>query len=149
VHTIVATGLSKSGAYRNERVLTFEVRRAEELLQWPEPVSPELRAERSRSHDTTTRTEFDAQGRPLRQFEARGPTLRCRNDFHYHASGLLQSLTSTRLDAPGPCPDGPLAIDQEIETDAHGRWTRHVIHMTDASGQRVRMAEHRRQIVDR
>jgi YD repeat-containing protein len=149
VQTIVATGLSKSGAYRNERVLTFEVRTAEELLQWPEPATPELRAERSGRHDTTTRTEFDAQGRALRQLEARGQTLRCRNEFRYHASGLLESVTATRLDAPGPCPDGPQSVDFTIETDARGRWTYHVIHMTDASGQRVRMAEHRRQIEDR
>jgi len=148
VHTVVATGLSKDGAYRNEWERTFEVRRPEELLQWPEPAQPVLRAERFRAQESSTRTEFDTQGRPLRQFEARGP-VRCRNEFRYHPSGLPTSITSTRLDAPGPCPDVMQAIEFEIEVDARGRWTRHVIYSVDASGSRVRMAEHRRQIEDR
>lgn len=149
VHTIVATGLSKDGGYRNEWVRTFEVRRPDELTQWPEPSSPELRAERFRGQESSTRTVFDVQGRVMRQIESAGSVERCRNEFRYHPSGLPESITATAPNGKGPCSGAAQAVEFEIETDERGRWTRHVIHMTDARGQRVRMAEHRRQIEDR
>ncbi|MFO1218565.1 MAG: hypothetical protein U1E89_09360 [Burkholderiaceae bacterium] len=149
VHTIVASGLSRDGPFRRQWVRTFEVRRPEELLQWPEPASPVLRAESFAGYESSTRTEFDAQGRPLRQLEQRGATLRCQTDFRYHACGLPASITTTRLDAPGACPETTQAVEYEVEVDERGRWTRHVIHAVDAGGQRMRMAEHRRQIEDR
>jgi len=146
IHTITATGMSKDGMYRNVWVRTFEVRNSDELLQWPEPTHPVLRAEQFRGQDTQTRTEYDAQGRAVRQVESRGPSVRCVNEYRYHASGLPTSITSSRADAPGPCPDSPQAVEYEVELDARGRWTRHVVHMVDAHGQRRRVAEHMRQI---
>ena len=146
IHTITATGLSKDGSYRNVWVRTFEVRTPDELLQWPEPTNPVLRAELFRGQDTQTRTEYDAQGRVVRQVESRGPTERCVNEYRYHTSGLPTSIRSSRADAPGPCPGSPQGVEYDIEVDARGRWTRHVIHMVDARGQLTRVAEHTRQI---
>ena len=135
--------MSGKGLRKYTRVVTFKVRRAEELTNAGEPERPLSRREVRDGTALETQTEFDEAGRPMRQRQLVDERVRCVTDWQYHASGLLLSTRSRDGDAR--CADSP-DIDAEIEVDERGNWVRQVVYVTHADGRRVRATERAREI---
>lgn len=137
--------LARGGLRKYTRVVSFRVRRAEELTQAGEPEQPLSRREVRDGTTTETQTEFDDEGRPMLQRQLVGERVRCVTEWHYHATGLLLAARSRQSDGDARCADSP-DLDADIELDARGNWVRQVVHLTHADGRRVRAAERTREI---
>jgi hypothetical protein len=128
------------------RVVSFRVRRAEELTTSAEPEQPLSRREVRDGKSTETQTEFDDQGRPILRRQLIDERLGCVTQWHYHPSGPLLWARSRQGEGDeARCPDSP-DVDTEIEVDEHGNWVRQVVYLTLADGHRVRAAERTREI---
>jgi hypothetical protein len=137
--------LQRGGLRKYSRELTFRVRHAEEWQRAGEPLQPLSRRELRDGRASEIQTEFDDAGRPMLQRVLEGERVRCVTEWQYHASGLLSSSRSRLPDSDARCAGSP-DIDVQIDVDAAGNWVRQLVLLTQPDGQRVRAAEHTREI---
>jgi len=132
------------GRYRSE--VRYTVRDPAELRRPEPPEEPVVRIESNARGTTETRTEFDADGRPLRR-------------RHYGDNGALVCVESVAPDAfaaaagagPSAAADGPTCngsanITVATERNGHGHWTRQVFTAHLPDGRHLLLSEQTREI---